>query len=340
MYLDKIKKLLADIKIEAIVAHKCYTPEILFNANDYLILDLCFTSMDKVTNSFGTSIYQIANELWMTEYDTRVSLERLSCFGLIKCYSEDYIYNIQVTVNPTVYGVITVVGFTKNYKAYISHLCKLGINRKHKFDKPMQGFRVDTLFGNLELETTPYNAERELINILEDRSKEKAEKESKNQSDRALADEFVRGCASLWVLAQSAQGFGSARPNWSLSEMSAKVRAERSELVKTFKSYGGRVAALSWMLFVGGVTELDDNGKVKYSITCPHRQFVTSDKKPSQFTKNFNAILKDPLLHEWAEKEWKVYYPLLKEHYFDSLDALPKCGDDAILSGLQFQKIN
>lgn len=326
--------------IEIVVAHKNFTK---FNAYDYMILCHIFEEFDKNTHEFGSSVNLISNELWIPEEDVLRSLKSLANFGLICCHSEETEgrkLNYQIKVNPTIVGIVTIVGFTKNYKAVITHIAKQGIIRKARFDSPIQGFRIDTRFGDRELEVEPYNAEKEILKISRDQSEKKAKQEEDIQAWRALSNEFAHGCAKVWVMAQSAQGFGSAMPNWALEDCPSKVRAERSELIKTFKQYGGRVTALAWMLFCGGITEVDENGKIKYSINCPHRQFVTSDKKPSQFSKNFNSILKDPILHEWARNEWAVYYILLKEIYSTSLDTPPKQGEEYILSGLQFQKIH
>lgn len=337
----KVKRLIEDIRLDLIVSHKIIVEGNLFHLNDIVILTHVFESIDKNTYEFGTSTFILANELWMSEQEVDQSLKRLSNYSLITCQAETTErrrLNYQIKLNPTIYGIIMLTGFTKSYKQIISHIVKFGIRRKYKFETPMQGFRIDTLFGEYELESEPYNAEKEILKIAEEQSIEKKKREEDVQSWRALSNEFVKGCSTIWVIAQSAQGNGSALPNWALDDCPTKVRAERNELIKTFKNYGGRVTALTWMLFCGGITEVDENGRIKYSITCPHRQFVTSDKKPSQFTKNFNSLLKDPILHEWANNEWICYYPLLKEHYGSSLDTLPKQGDEFILSGLKFQK--
>jgi len=337
--INQVTKILGDIRIQLSVAHKAFAVSAAFNAYDYVLLDYFLGEIDKTTCEFGTSVYLLASELWIPESEVISSLRRLSNFGLIHCYSENRKLNYQIKINPTIHSIITIVGFTKNYKSVISHYCTVGMDRLHKYESPMQGFRVDTLFGDLELEAEPISAEKEIVKITQIKSDDKAKREVDNQMWRALANEFISGCARIWVMAQSAQGFGSAHPNWAMEDCPTKVRAERNELIKTFKQYGGRVTALSWMLFCGGITEVDDNGKVKYSINCPHRQFVTSDKKPSQFTRNFNSILKDQILHEWANNEWKVYYILLKDIFLTSLDAPPKQGDEYVLSGVKFQSI-
>jgi hypothetical protein len=339
---DKVKKILADIRLELMISHKVITIGTQFNAYDCIVLEYLFGDIDKTTYEVGTSVFILANELWIPEQEVVSSLYRLSNFGLICCQSEKTEgrkLNYQIKINPTVHGIVTIVGFTKNYKSVLSHLCKMGIQRLKKYESPIQGFRIDTLFGDKELEAEPYNAEKEIVKITQEKSEDKARKEVDNQLWRALANEFIMGCSTVWVMAQSAQGFGSAQPNWAMEDCPTKVRAERNELIKTFKQYGGRVTALAWMLFCGGITEVDENGKVKYSINCPHRQFVTSDKKPSQFTRNFNSILKDKILHEWANNEWKVYYILLKDIFSTSIDAPPKQGDEYILSGVKFQSI-
>jgi len=337
--ITQIKKLLGDMRFELAVAHKSLMLGSSFNAYDYILMDHFFGEIDKKTYEFGTSVYILSNDLWIPPDEVMSSLQRLANFGLICCFSEHHRFNYQIKINPTIHSIITIVGFTKNYKSVMSHFCKMGLDRLHKYDSPSQGFRVDTRFGEGEPETEPFNAEKEIVKITQIRSDDKAKREVDNQLWRSLANEFIAGCAKIWVMAQSAQGFGSAQPNWAIEDCPAKVRAERNELIKTFRQYGGRVTALSWMLFCGGITEVDENGKVKYSINCPHRQFVTSDKKPSQFTRNFNSILKDQILHEWANNEWKVYYILLKDIYLTSLDAPPKQGDEYILSGIKFQSI-
>lgn len=165
--------------------------------------------------------------------------------------------------------------------------------------------------------------------------KAKADKARTDALWRERSDLWVTGSAELWVQAQSLLGMGASRPNWEgpIGLLSPTAKRERSELVKTYQSFGGRITGLAWYIFCCGIPQRDKYGKLLYSPDEPHRQFITVDRKPSQFTKHFNAIMKDPEFLKIAKEDFTKFKIILQKYFGGVLDVSPRGRSEIDLLG-------
>jgi len=208
-----------------------------------------------------------------------------------------------------------------------------------------QGFQFNLRYGDLEpkdikdiicetketsveeYEQTPSQAGNELNNILEKEDRDKARKAKESKYWREKSAMYVERAAYLWKQAQMKHGFGAALPNWQgdTKNMPNQAKSERNELISTFKQYGGKTAALSWYIYCAGRPEMDPKtGRTAFDSTAPHRQYITADRKPSQYTKHFNSIIADPLFKEHATTKWPEISKTLHNFFGDLLDILPR----------------
>lgn len=282
-----------------------------------------------------------------TRQRIRCRLKHLARYGLIKITTPPYRkgeipirHKMRIFINPVVKFLVGPEKLTRKKLPVIKHLVSLGVNRlEHEAD--LQGFTVDCVYGDIEpTQGEVKKPEQALIDIISQGDMKKAAQEKENAMWREHSEIFVEGCSSVWTNTQSKLGYGQSKPNWDakVNELSPTARKERAELVKTFQKYGGRVSALAWYVYAGGITQLDEAGNPIYTITSPHRQFVTSDRKPSQFVKHFNAILKDPLFLEYATSGWTNIKEQLASHYLGSLEVRPRYDTEYILIGFEFGK--
>lgn len=272
----------------------------------------------------------------------RVRLLALARFGLIKVETpwRDDGSGLRDTMmtypNPILERLLGNDPYTRRKAPVLAHYCDMGI-RRLDYDNDVQGFLVDCAYGSKEPQGgEPVKAEKILDDVLSKDDDAKARRERINQTWREYADQFVVGCAEIWVRSQAYLGYGISRPNWEgqTSSLSPSARRERMELVRTFEAYGCKATALGWYIFVGGIADVDKYGKPNFSIFAPHRQFVTIDKKPSQFAKHFNAIIKDDVFLQYAKKDWEQVKQMLDMHFSGILDVGPK--NDSEFSKLGF----
>jgi len=338
--LNKIKKLLRDFQQAVTYNYNVYTDYAIYSTESILLLEFLFENYDEKIKYSYFSSSQIANNIGSDEFSVARILRTLSKFCLVVVVYEET--RQKIYLNPTIHACLTYVDYTRNLNTLVKHYVSMGINRS-EHERPLQGFRSDIPYGHMEVEGGEViKADQEVTRIVARHDEKKAVQEEDRQKWRVLGSDFVDGASKVWRMAQSAVGNTTDIPIWAtdLSTIPPTGRKERNELIKIFQTYGGRVTALAWCIFCGGLTELDQFGKPVFDIKAPHRQWVSWDKKPSQFSKHFNSVLKDPETVNWAKTKWKNLYPVLKKLFGDCMETSPKMGDDLILSGLEFEEIN
>ena len=211
-----------------------------------------------------------------------------------------------IEVNPVLFGIYKTNSGAKASDQFVSHYFMIGFSRLDDDVNELQGFWIDCKYGEKEPEEgSPSSWQSRLIGIMNYREDVKAAKVSDNFKWSQLRDDFAAGCGKIWTECQGRSGLGYNKAVWDAETgtLGPIPRREKSELGKLFQSYGGRKAAIAWYVFCGGVESIDENGKRIYDPKSPHRQFVTIDKKPSQFAKHFNAILSDPIFIDLYENQ-------------------------------------
>jgi len=282
------------------------------------------------------SSYSMANRLHTTRKRVRLRYHKLAHFGLVKVTTEwrnDGTNKRTPThLQPSPYLIRILQPGTKPALKLeaVKHFVALGLER-FESEERLQGFEAHCPYGQdiPEDEIRESDAMARLNQLVRMADTNKADKIREAELWRGHDEAFMLGAARLWVYAQSAMGHGTAQPNWSgeTKNLSPTASKERRELSKTFRQYGGRITGLAWYIFVCGVPGKDGQGRVKFDLSVPHRQFASIDKKPSTFVKHFNAILKDPYFVRFAKKEWEAVYPSLKTYFQDVLDVTPFDGE-------------
>lgn len=275
-----------------------------------------------------------------------VRLRHLARYGLIRCESpwrndgSGLRANLVTYPNPIIMALLGIDKMTRHKAPVIQHYVKMGLGRLDQ-ETDVQGFRTDCAYGYPEPESQggALEAGEGLIRMIAGADEEKARKDAENSLWRERDGSFVSGAANIWVFAQSQFGNGQSRPNWEgeLTQLSPGARKERMELTKTFQRFGGRASALAWFVFVGGIADLDERGNPRFSLIDPHRQYVTIDKKPSQFAKHFNSILKDKIFIEIATKQWGSYNSELSRYFGEAILFPPRYETEYSLLGFEFQ---
>ena len=293
----------------------------------------------------ATSQRWVAAQLGLTRKQVRHRLYVLARFSLVRVeyqwanHNQDLRSESIIEANPAVRHLLGPGRLSVQRRAFITGVVKRAVQRAQKYDDDVQGFRVDCRFGVREPDNGPMCGAEALAGLMDELDDKKALEARMRAEWREITDIFVAGASSLWVWAQIQFGYGSAVPNWAMGQsvISAGARQERGQLAKTFQSYGGRVAGLAWYVFVGGIPQLDQNGKPVFTLVEPHRQYATIDRKPSQFAKHFNAILKDDIFKKLATEGWASFRPKLQEHFKGALSMPPRTDeDDEALAGLAF----
>jgi hypothetical protein len=308
---------------------------------DPISSDIIWLILNQSHNSPGDSItmssYHISKILHTTRKRVRTRLVKLCTFGLVKVVSEwrndGTNKRTAMTITPSPYLVHIMQTDTKpaTRLAAIKHFINLGLDDRLKSsDEDLQGFNDTCLYGDSnEEQISTGDVSQKLNELVELESTSKARKIKEQMKWREYDAGFVSACANIWVFGQSKMGHGTARPNWDgeTKDLAPSAQRERRELTKTFRQYGGKIAALSWYIFSCGVPKLDKNGKPIFDLNAPHRQFATIDKRPATFTKYFNAILKDSFFQKFARKDWETVGAALREYFGDLIDIGPEDGE-------------
>jgi hypothetical protein len=288
-----------------------------------------------VSRSINDGVRQFSNTALLRIFDISKKmmasrLRALARYGLIRVtylYSDDrlgFFNGLEIEVNPIIVGLYKTGAANRNIKHFVDHYYKIGFMRLDIEDKCVQGFYTHCEYGYKEPETSEAGMlqwKDKLFEIIENVDSKKAEKQKDNLMWMDISNEFVAGCAKLWTKGQGQMGYGYNDPVWGgeISLLSPTAKRERSELVKLFQSYGGLTTAIAWFIFVCGVPEKDDMGKLIFDLTAPHRQFVTIDRKPSQFAKHFNAILSDLHFKNFISQSEDTI-AMLKKFYSDCVN--------------------
>jgi len=299
---------------------------ILMTKNNEMGLKISYRQLSHI---LGTKINRLRRRLLL-----------MARFGIIKMISpwRDDDTGLReigtIYINPSLYASLVINKSVVLRKMLVTKLVKLGIERLDEEDDT-QGFNHTCLYGREEPHKSADRAEVQLINMMDREDKAKADKARTDALWRERSDLWVTGSAELWVQAQSLLGMGASRPNWEgpIGLLSPTAKRERSELVKTYQSFGGRITGLAWYIFCCGIPQRDKYGKLLYSPEEPHRQFITVDRKPSQFTKHFNAIMKDPEFLKIAKEDFTKFKIILQKYFGGVLDVSPRGRSEIDLLG-------
>jgi len=300
-----------------------------------LIMNRCHNEKCK---SLPISTYTLAKMTNSTRRRVRRRIEELAKYGMINVKSEwrndgsNKRKTQMITPNPWLSYLLASGAKPAHKTQAVKHFAGLGISRLES-EEPIQGFKINCELGEAEpeeaLNLTPEETVQDLNEKIAIEDKNKAQKFKNTAEWREAGNNFAEASAVLWTYAQSKSGLGSAKPNWSgdRSHMPAAAIKERNELTKVFQQYGGRVSALAWYIFVCGIPDIDPGtGKRVFDPRSPHRQFITTDKKPSSFSKHFNSILQDTNFKNLAKKDWLKTEESLRNFYQHTLDRAPRDG--------------
>jgi hypothetical protein len=230
-------------------------------------------------------------------------------------------------VNPTLIGILENESI-KNLTRFADHYFNVGYERLNS-ESDIQGFFTDCLYGKKEPEHgEKLSWQSHITSMLDLKDKTASDKAREAFEWMELSKRFVTSCGKLWTKAQGAAGLGYNKAVWDNdpSKLGTMPRRERQELVKLFEAWGCFDVAVAWFIFVCGIAERDEKKRLVFDITAPHRQFVTIDKKPSQFAKHFNAILSDEYFISYStdENDRKEITEQLREYYGDLLEIQPR----------------
>lgn len=302
----------------------------------------------------GKSVRISCSHLGKLTSQNKMKIQRrikyMAKFSLITVFNQwttdgSGLHQIQIIrVNPKVKYILSAGAKANLTKTCIEQLFKVA-NQRDETEGDLQGFKFNIRYGDkepanikdIQLTTTSQNyaefkqSESEAGDkILESIGKEdklKAQRAKDNKFWREKSAIFANQAAKCWSIAQSRHGYGDALPNWSgdPKNMTTQGKNERNELIQTLKQYGGKVASLSWFIYCAGIQAIDPKTlKPAYDNMNPHRQFITTDRKPSQYAKHFNSIIASPDYKLYSTKKWDAILPDLKAFFGDTLDLLPR----------------
>jgi hypothetical protein len=301
---------------------------------DYLLN----SKYENATAPISVSSYTIANMIGTARSTVNRRIKTLATFALVtvqNSWRSDGTARrkpMQMKLNPMLVA-ITRPGTKASMKlAGVKEFVRVGIRRMEVADEVLQGFTGDVLFGTPETDNpfTTEKAELKLTDVISAEDQKKAEKQRQNLEWRKHDEKFVAACANVWVFGQGQMGYGFARPNWEgkMDALSPTAKKERRELTKIFQQYGCRVAACAWYIFIGGTAELDDKGRPVFNLSKPHQQYVSEDKKPSQFSKHFNSVINDDDFINLVTNLWGKHEPLFQSYYKEVFEVGPREGDE------------
>lgn len=320
----------------------------------FLVLLTLLRYQDAVpeANGIDISLHEIALQSFVSRAQVRSRLKLLACYSLITV-EMTIGTKLTIKINPV---LLYMLGHKNKVSksgiaAYVGQCAKKAHDRLQR-NAAYQGFGcVDCDYGATEALDAPLDAQAEIVNAMH-RVEAKAEATKQSKADKQKeaffwkrkSDEFVDGAAKVWSYCQARAGYADSRPMWSFAsnELSATARRERQELVKTFQCYGGVITALAWGAFCSGRTDIDPNTqRPTYSHTEPHRQFVTTDRRPSQFVKYFNAILADRegFLLLLQKETWDKKIPGFYKFFGDVLFSEPRHDTIYALTGIVLPKL-
>jgi hypothetical protein len=268
---------------------------------------------EKKSEEIVLSVYQLAEMSHVSYQSARTRLTRMAAFGIIETESDWE--QVGKRRKPT------TIRLHRHFRTAVSKGSKPGLLMEAVRFFALTGFRNLT-------EETAHDAELGRFGDLAEKvENDKAEKTKNRIYWAEKSERFVKGAARIWQVMQSARGYGSALPNWCGENLSPTTARERRELEKIFQQYGGRITATAWWVFCGGIVQKDDKGNRIYNPEIPHIQFASIDRKPSQFTKHFNAILCDEGFKRFATTGFTDELQAMYKRVFgDSFEILPRDG--------------
>jgi len=193
-----------------------------------------------------------------------------------------------------------------------------------------QGFKMLVPYGKPETDFNKVGdlqTAEDLAQVVEIEASAVKDKKTENERWRRMKNDFVEGAVKIWLCASEANGFGKTLPNWGEPNVKGVASSERRELTQLFETYGGGVTGLACALFCNMRPELDPNtSRPVFNLTAPHRQFTTLDKKPSQFAKHFNSLLRDDEFEYYSLERWPKMREELKTFFYNLVRQEPREG--------------
>jgi hypothetical protein len=212
----------------------------------------------------------------------------------------------QIDVNPILIGILRQASGIKTIKQFVDHYFMVGFHRLDDDVNDIQGFWVDCKYGMREPEKGSQPSwQSRLMGIIDLKESRDKDKQKENFEWIGYVNEFIMGAGKIWTEAQGKLGYGYEKAIWDdePGRLGATPKRERNEIGKIFQAYGGFRTALAWYVYCCGIPQFDGMGKMIWDNKSPHRQYVTCDKKPSQFAKHFNAILADEIFKDLEQNK-------------------------------------
>lgn len=278
------------------------------------------------------SVRQLADELMMGRYTLTRRLQLLARYAVLKVETGIFETNGQrrasnrVLLNPL---LLEALKDGAERMSLVKALVAVGLWRGDG-GSDLQGFHSHVPFGNNEPVLKPglklsSDVGSELFNLAGEKAKEvpaemaKRAKAAEREATRARHNDWVTRAGTLWTAAQVAAGrmkaTDKAAPAWVLAQ-TGTLKKERDELAKLLEAYGGMRTGMAWMYFCTQHAMLGPDDKPIFRLDIPHVQYVSVDKKPTQFAKHFSAILGDKFFQK--DEQDPVRQDRVR-HYFGEL---------------------
>jgi hypothetical protein len=244
----------------------------------------------------------------------------------------------QVITPNEAFKFIFLAGKTKEKQNFLSRCMEIGEDR----EVGEQGFRFTIPYGKPEIESNKLydlSLGASYQERLDEKKAQEKDKREENNRWRLLSERFIEAAADVWVNYQRKEGYGEDQPLWAgdLKTMPATAKRERSELVKCFQSLGGYVTTLAWSLYCLAEPETKD-GNAIFDRSAPWRQCVFSDKRPSQFSKNLQSLIKHQEFIDKSTDEWPEERAILKSWFGELVEQEPREGVTRDKIGYAFGK--
>ena len=334
---DLIKEF--DLKIN--VEQEC--PDTLFNVRTWHVLNIIIgASFEDKNFCTQISLREIRNKTSnkITQKRLRIILLVLARFGLILVDSNSWISPNKrkpQTIYPNpMWKIIFLPGKHREKKQFAKWIIEAGNCRGVE----EQGFKFTVQYGMPETQVNYISS----MDFVESKRQEITKtdhenKQAENKKWRVHHNDWITVAAQIWSTGMAERGYGGGMPDWAseTKTLTKSARSERQELIKTLESWGGGVTYLAWQIFNIFDPEMNDKGMPKYSTDSPWRQFVTNDKKPSQFTKHILSLTRSEEFKIKSSTEWSEIEQLaLSNGHEHILKIKPRHEFDAVRNRLGY----
>jgi hypothetical protein len=280
------------------------------------IFERIFSDGIKQAGSVDVSSIWLSRQIGVSRKQVMGRTKHLARYGFIRVQwrkrTDNSLLNEinQVDLNPVLVGIFKQQTGVKSLKSFVEHYFQVGFRRLEDEENDIQGFWTDCKYGFQEPEKGAQPTWQSRLIAFDERQTETVQKKRRENFEWiGYSNGFIDGCGKLWTKCQGMQGYGYNKAVWDndVSLMPVTAKRERSELAKLFQSYGGMKTAFAWYVFCAGLPQCDEMGKMLWDNKSPHRQYVTVDKKPTQFSKHFNALLADKIFVDiWENKRDEI----------------------------------